>query len=559
MKPGGVSIPSPPVVRVVASDLELRGSLLSMLRGNGVSTRAGAEEAAGSEAAEVVLLDLRELAGPRALYEAIARARAAHDGAEVIGLCCPAQPAGRPGGELDPAMQALGAGACLCLSLPVDPAALLTACAQAAERTRLFRENRRLRADLLALEARAKEREQEWERTLDTLPDAIALCDRSGVVLKGNQALGEMLACGREQMLGRRIDELLRPISLAVGEALSRGGGGVCESTNRGAFGASQSAPPERGPPQGRSYTATLVPVAGPAIGREAFFTVVLLRDVTDERRLQRRLVLGERMAAVGQLAAGLAHEINNPVSFAYSNLQVAKELLDRHRQHGEGLPPPLLQDLAEMLEDCRVGIGRVGDIVGDLRTFTSTEVRGAANEVRLDDIIELALRLTRSEVQTRARLVYDRDLVPLPPIRGDAGTLSHVLMNLLNQALHNLPAAHDGAGAADDQVITVRTRVDPGRGMVELVVADTGPTLSDEMRTHLFEPFPHRRVRLPAAVSAAAGMGLAVAYEVVLRHGGEIEARPGTEHDPLEGRQRGNELIVRLPIAPPAAGDGKL
>jgi signal transduction histidine kinase len=271
------------------------------------------------------------------------------------------------------------------------------------------------------------------------------------------------------------------------------------------------------------------------------FAALLLLRDVTDERRLQRRLVLGERMAAVGQLAAGLAHEINNPVSAAYSNLQLATDLLLRHKD----VLPPSLADLFEMLEDCRVGMSRVRDIVRDLRDFTSTEVKSAAGEVRLDDIIDLGLRLSRSQVQRRARLIYDRDLSPMPLIRGDAGKLSHMLMNLISQALHNLPTSADPARRR--QAITVRTRIDRAGGQVELVVADTGPTLSEQIRAHLFEPFAQRRERLPAAVSAALGMGLAVSYEVVQRHGGDIEARPGP---PGDEPGCGNQLIVRLPFS---------
>lgn len=259
-----------------------------------------------------------------------------------------------------------------------------------------------------------------------------------------------------------------------------------------------------------------------------------------DEQRLQRRLLLGERMAAVGQLAAGLAHEINNPVCFAYSNLQVARDLL--RSRDAEALRSGGLDDLPELLDESLLGLSRVRDIVRDLRTFTSTEVRGQADEVRLDDVLDVVLRLTRSEVQERGRLLYDRDLNPMPPVRGDAGKLSHVVMNLVHHALHNLPT---GPSAADG-CITVRTRADRQRGWVELTVADTGPTLPEELRAHLFEPFARRAhaglpVKGPGG-SAALGLGLAASHEIIRRLGGEIESRaiPG-----------GNELVVRLPASP--------
>lgn len=361
---------------------------------------------------------------------------------------------------------------------------------------------------------------EEWEQLFDTAPDALAVCDAGGRVLHGNRAFLHLCGQDRAAVLLCPLDEIpgLGPLALSarVREALDRGEAPIFD---QGAG--------------GRTYTVTIAPISGEG-GNKA---VLLLRDVTDERRLQRRLLLGERMAAVGQLAAGLAHEINNPVSFAYSNLQVAQQLVREEHEQGRGLPPALAE-LPEMLSECMVGISRVRDIVRDLRTFTSTEVRVAAGEVRLDDIVELGLRLTRSEVQRRARLVYDRELLPLPPIRGDAGKLSHVLMNLLAHALHNLPPEETQAHS-----IIVRTRVDHRRGLVELIVADSGTTLADETRAHLFEPFAQRR-RLAPELSAQIGMGLAVSYEIVRRHGGDIEARPGP--------RGGNELHVRLPLHEP-------
>lgn len=384
----------------------------------------------------------------------------------------------------------------------------------------LREENRALRDRLAALE-------REWQETLDTIPDAVAICDGEGRVLRANRALRD--ATGQPAPLPPEdIDEALAPLRLKgrLKEAL-----------------AGEVLTWDEPLPGGRNYIVTVSPIARgargargePQEGTSAAAAVLLLHDATAERRMQRRLLLGERMAAVGQLAAGLAHEINNPVSFAIANLQMARELLARHPD----LAPPL-QDMAEMLDECMVGMGRVRDIIRDLRTFTGTELRTTSSEVCLDDLLDLAVRLTRSEVQRRARLVYERDLVPTPPVRGDAGKLSHVLLNLLAHALHNLPPPDEAGGAA--HCITVRTRTDRRRGMVELLVADTGPPLSEEARAHLFEPFAQRRVRLPPELSAAIGMGLAVSYEIVRRHGGEIEARPATV-------RAGNELLVRLPL----------
>lgn len=494
-------------VLVVSADEALQRAVADLLRPRGCALRRAHSLATatppssgdGDGGLDLYLLDWRAL--PQRPADAL---RLLATGAALLLLGAP--PEGAPLSVVDGA-----------LPWPAPEALLLLGCERALERLQLAREGRRLGE-------RMRQVEEDWVRTLDTIPDAVAVCDGAGRIVRGNLALREIVGLSAE--LHRPIDEALAPLQLRrrIEEAVAAG---------------SVSTFDESPPGLGRTYTITVSPLRGEAAGSGG--AALLLRDVTDERRMQRRLLLGERMAAVGQLAAGLAHEINNPVSFVLSNLQMARELL---HEHGDRLPASL-GELDEMIDECLVGTTRVCDIVRDLRTFTSAEVRTGEGEVRLDDLIELALRMTRSEVQRRARLVYDRDLSPIPPLRGDAGKLSHVLLNLLAQAVQNLPSPEESGRLG--HCVTVRTRIDRGRGAVELVVADTGPTLSEEVRAHLFEPFAQRRLRLPPGLSARIGMGLAVSYEVVRRHGGEIEARAGAAG--------GNELIVRLPLpaaAPP-------
>lgn len=418
--------------------------------------------------------------------------------------------------------------------------------------------------------------QQRWTQIFEELPAALALCAADGQVLMTNRQLRALLAEPRldddlapEELrappptsLGA---ERLQPLLLAqrLREALCSGATVLCDEapqpdgrTLSGALAPLFATPDEPAPSQRAAAAAWAAAAAedeeddedeggadderaprpAPPQGRP-LGGVLLVHDATDEQRLQRRLLLGERMAAVGQLAAGLAHEINNPVAIAYADLQYARELLEKH-QSALAQALPVLIELPEMVDECLVSIRRVRDIVRDLRTFTSTEVRSQPGEARLDDIIEQALRLARSEVQRRARLVYDRDMLPLPTVRGDAGRLGQVVLNLLSQAQHNLPPLELSGPTANR--ITVRTRADSRRGTVELLVSDSGPTLSEEVRARLFEPFASRRSRHPAGLSAALGMGLAVSYEIVRRLGGDIESHP------VQGG--GNELLVRLP-----------
>lgn len=255
--------------------------------------------------------------------------------------------------------------------------------------------------------------------------------------------------------------------------------------------------------------------------GRPAWMCTV--RDVTERRRDElRKLVHRDRLASIGELAAGVAHEINNPAAFVALNL----ESLEESARAGTLLADETTQRL---LGECRGGVERITTIVRDLQAFARVE--DDAGLVDLNDVVRVAASLTRNELEQRADL--DLDLESLPRIRGEQTRLTQVVVNLL------VNAAQAVEGHGDGHRIRVQTRV-IGQTLV-LRVKDTGSGIPDALRMRIFEPFFTTKER-----GIGTGLGLALCAETVRRHGGTIEACGDVG--------RGATFTVTLPVCAPEA-----
>ncbi|AKF81041.1 histidine kinase [Myxococcus fulvus 124B02] len=234
-------------------------------------------------------------------------------------------------------------------------------------------------------------------------------------------------------------------------------------------------------------------------------FLVCIIRDVTDQKRLESQLLLAERMASVGTLAAGVAHEINNPLAYVSSNLAYVRDLLALPELSAEQLP-----ELREVVAEALDGAGRVCAIVRDLRTFArgDEERHGPVDVVRA---VEGALRLVRNELTHRARMVCTLERVP--PVHGNEVRLGQVVLNLLVNALQSLPER-----PAEENRVRVSLRT--GRaGQVELEVSDNGHGMAPEVQRRIFDPFFTTR-----PVGEGTGLGLSICLTLVQAMGGRIE-----------------------------------
>ncbi|WP_164010919.1 two-component regulator propeller domain-containing protein [Pyxidicoccus trucidator] len=242
--------------------------------------------------------------------------------------------------------------------------------------------------------------------------------------------------------------------------------------------------------------------------------SVVLARDVTESRRMEERLRLSDRMSGVGTLAAGVAHEINNPLSYVIGNQQFVLERLEPllEASGGETVPVPVttLESLAEALRDASEGAGRVRHIVRDLKTFSrGDEESNRPLDVR--PVLESALSICLNEVRHRARV--RRELGEVPPVMANEARLGQVFLNLLVNAAQSIPD-----GQVERHEIVLRTFTDAnGRAVVE--VSDTGSGIAPEHLERIFDPFFTTK-----PVGVGTGLGLSICHGIVSVLGGDIQ-----------------------------------
>jgi two-component system, cell cycle sensor histidine kinase and response regulator CckA len=257
-------------------------------------------------------------------------------------------------------------------------------------------------------------------------------------------------------------------------------------------------------------------------------------RDVTEKKlaeqslaeaaerqaKLERQLMFAERMATVGTLAGGVAHEVNNPLVSVMANISMIIEELDR--------APQERSELREMAVDVQEGAERIRNVVRALKTFSrSDDERRAVIDLR--PVLKLATDMTSHELRDRARLV--KDYVSTPLVDADEARLGQVFVNLLMNAAQALPEGH-----VDTNEIRIVTMTDAeGRAVVE--IRDTGAGIPATLMPRIFDPFFTTK-----AVGVGTGLGLSICHTIVTGMGGDISAtsEPG----------RGTAIRVVLPAA---------
>ena len=250
---------------------------------------------------------------------------------------------------------------------------------------------------------------------------------------------------------------------------------------------------------------------------------VAVFRDVTTEKAANARLLVTDRMASLGILAAGVGHEINNPLQSILANLEMAtKDMSDLVRDHS-ALD---FGQLPEELRDARDAAERLRHIVRDLKLFSRAdeETRG---KVDVERVLESSIRLVSAEVRHRAKLV--RSFVRLPAVYANESRLGQVFVNLLVNAAHAIPE-----GRADRNEIRVATSVTADE-RVRIAITDTGTGMPPDVVARIFTPFYTTK-----PVGVGTGLGLAICHQLVAAIDGEITL------DTAVGR--GTTFYVTLP-----------
>jgi PAS domain S-box-containing protein len=244
---------------------------------------------------------------------------------------------------------------------------------------------------------------------------------------------------------------------------------------------------------------------AGDIVGLSAF-----IQDITERKELRERLALTERIAALGTLAAGVAHEINNPIAYVIANLEHIASDLDKLRaEERSGAISGALTSLNQFALDAKDGATRVAQIARGLKTLS----RGDDDTRRPADLraaVDMAVKMSAAAAQGRARIV--KEYGDVPEVEANEARLVQVFINLVVNAAQAIPE-----GAAEDHEIRVVTRTDAaGRALVE--VRDTGTGIAPEILDRVFEPFFTTK-----PVGVGTGIGLSICRGIVASHGGEI------------------------------------
>ena len=235
-------------------------------------------------------------------------------------------------------------------------------------------------------------------------------------------------------------------------------------------------------------------------------------RDVTERKDMQAKLMVAERMASVGMLAAGVAHEINNPLAYTLSNITFASSSL-RSVLHNLGPAAAQSAGVAEALAalvEAQEGGERVRVIVRDLKIFARGD-DSVSSRVDIHHVLESSLNLASNELKHRAQV--QREFAAVPPVNGSASRLGQVFLNLIVNAAQAIRE-----GDADANLIRVRTSLTSG-GQVQVEICDSGAGMSPEVRAHIFDPFFTTK-----AIGIGTGLGLSICHGIVSGMGGEIQ-----------------------------------
>ena len=326
---------------------------------------------------------------------------------------------------------------------------------------------------------------EEWETAFDALSEGVAVLDADGRVQRGNRALARILGLPVESLAGAELATLLGP----GGE----GAHGMVSALHRNESPAPLSV---RLPGEGRILRLTAAPVTE---GRAAA-GVVLVEDVTDQRALETQLLQNEKLAAVGQLVSGVAHELNNPLTSIAGLAELLSETSKTSPEAKEHLH--VIRDQAE----------RAGRIVRNLLTF-SRKGDPERTHVDLNEVVERTTQLVAYELRIRG-IALDEHLAPGEvPVEGDLYELQSVVLNLLTNAIQAVGASRP----AGTGVVRIDTEVKEGQA--RLSVTDNGPGVREDHLPMLFTPFFTTK-----EPGQGTGLGLSISYGIAEAHRGRLE-----------------------------------
>jgi PAS domain S-box-containing protein len=349
--------------------------------------------------------------------------------------------------------------------------------------------------------------EEQYRQIVENTTDGIVTVDPSGQIIFVNKRFAEILGYVPQEMMGKLATTFMTPAQQAVAKAaFTRRANGLKDSFDTGFV--------------HRTGREVLVNISGsPVVDAEGnhIASLAVVRDTTESTRLQSQLMVSDRMASVGTLAAGVAHEINNPLAAVMANLDYIADVVGKLGTSSPGAMTPAMREtrirdeIKAPLDDAREAAERVRFIVRDLKMFSRSPSEELKGPVSVKDVMESSLRMAWNEVRHRARLVKNYGNVP--DVDANEARLGQVFLNLIVNAAQAIPE-----GCADSNEIRVATRLERKRVVIE--VTDTGPGIPPEILNRVFDAF------FTTKGGVGTGLGLAICHRIVTDIGGELTVR---------------------------------
>ena len=359
----------------------------------------------------------------------------------------------------------------------------------------------------------------EWEKTMDCVADMVMLTDSHGVIKRLNKSLMDFVNKPYTDIIGERWEKIMRDNKLETISLFDEDGAGeIIEVTQK---------------PTDKWFELISYPYKDETLDFSGF--VITLHETTEIRRVSRELeashaqiLQGEKMASIGQLAAGVAHEINNPTGFVLSNLNTlekyASRLTEFINDQSKAIESPTdgcIQELAEKKKTMKIdyihddikdlisesidGADRIKNIVQNLKSFARVD----ESDLMMADInecIESTLNIVWNELKYKSEVFKDYGALPL--INCYPQQLNQVFMNLLINASQSIEKQGE-----------IRIKTWNGDGMIHVSISDTGAGIPEKKMSRIFEPFFTTK-----AVGMGTGLGLSISYDIVKKHHGEIK-----------------------------------
>jgi two-component system NtrC family sensor kinase len=337
------------------------------------------------------------------------------------------------------------------------------------------------------------------ENIIESLTVGVSVIDEEGVVIGWNRVLEDQIGIRKEAALGRRLQDVLGPVTY----------GALFPQEGQQEFRLLSEIALETAGGAKKIFDIARTPLLDNAL--RAYGTIIVFEDITDKVRLQQQLLTSEKLASIGLLSAGVAHEINTPMTGISSYIQMLqKRLTDTH--------------YAQILEKVEAQTDRVARIIKNLLTFARSPSDASFQRVDLKQSLEEILSLIDYKLKNmNVRLTLD--LAPVPPLYAQGERLQQVFINIILNALDAMPQGGD---------LGISLVLEDGAAVIR--ISDTGTGIRPEHLSRIFDPFFTTK-----GVGKGTGLGLSISYAIVKEHEGHIEVRSEVG--------RGSTFTIILPI----------